>query len=396
MKLDEHASASLAQIRQAGLYKTERVLSSAQGRSVTVAAEDRKPLLNFCANNYLALANDERIKDAAAQSLQAFGVGMASVRFICGTHQEHTQLEQALASFLGTEGAVLFGSCFDANAGLFEALLGPEDVIISDALNHASIIDGVRLCKARRLRYANGDMRDLARCLTQSADARLKLIVTDGVFSMDGTFAPLDEICELAEQHGAEVAVDDSHAVGFVGASGRGTPERFGVESSIAIRTGTLGKALGGSLGGYVAASATVVELLRQRARPYLFSNALPPYIAAAGRKALEIVDASPELGPELMRKAVLWRSGLKALGFRVLGDEHPIVPVMMPSPQIAAQFARELEFQGVYVAPFAFPVVPIGTDRIRTQVSSSHTEQDLSNGLQAFETVGRRLGVLS
>ena len=396
MKLDEHASASLAQIRQAGLYRTERVLSSAQGRSITVAAQDQQPLINLCANNYLALANDERIKDEAARSLHAFGVGMASVRFICGTHQEHTRLEQSLAAFLGTEGAVLFGSCFDANAGLFEALLGPEDVIISDALNHASIIDGVRLCKARRLRYANGDMRDLARCLAQSADARLKLIVTDGVFSMDGTFARLDEICELADQHGAEVAVDDSHAVGFVGGSGRGTPERFGVESRIAIRTGTLGKALGGSLGGYVAASAAIVGLLRQRARPYLFSNALPPYIAAAGRKALEIVDASPELGRELMRKAADWRAGLKALGFRVIGDDHPIVPVMMPSPQTAAQFARELETRGVYVAPFAFPVVPAGTDRIRTQVSSSHTEQDLSHGLQAFETVGRRLGVLS
>lgn len=393
--LARHAAASIAAMHEASTYRTERVISGAQGRSITLAADAGRQLINFCANNYLSLADDERLRSQAVRALMDSGIGMASVRFICGTHEEHTSLESTLARFLGTEDVILFGSCFDANTGLFEALLGPEDAIISDGLNHASIIDGIRLCKAKRMRYANADMVELERCLEEASSARLKLIVTDGVFSMDGSFAPLDRICQLAQQYGAEVMVDDSHAIGFVGATGRGTPEHFGVQSQIALRTGTLGKALGGSLGGFVAGSSSVVSLLRQRARPYLFSNALPPYVAAAAKAALEIVEAQPRLGHELMQKAGIWRNGLRAKGFQVIGDEHPIVPVMMPSPGIATRFARELDDEGIYVTPFTYPVVPAGRDRIRTQVCVAHTDEDLARGLAAFAAVGRRLGML-
>jgi glycine C-acetyltransferase len=393
--LEDHAAASIAAMRAANTYRTERPISGAQGRVVALKAPPERNVVNFCANNYLGLANDERLKAHAALTLFKSGIGMASVRFICGTHDEHTRLESTLARFLGTDDAILFGSCFDANTGLFEALLGEADAVISDSLNHASIIDGIRLCKAKRLRYANSDMEALEQCLEEAADARLKLIVTDGVFSMDGSYAKLDRICDLAQQYGAEVMVDDSHAVGFVGGTGRGTPELFGVQSQVALRTGTLGKALGGSLGGYAAGAANVVALLRQRARPYLFSNALPPYVATAARAAIEIVEADPEPGRQLMRNAIAWRAGLEAKGFEVIGDQHPIVPVMMPSPNIAARFAEGLESEGVYVTAFSYPVVPQGRDRIRTQVGAAHTADDLALGLAAFEAVGRTLGVI-
>ncbi|MGO9903691.1 MAG: glycine C-acetyltransferase [Solirubrobacteraceae bacterium] len=373
----------LSEIRSEGLFKEERVIASPQDAHVRVSGGQE--VINLCANNYLGLADHPAVLGAARDALAKWGFGMASVRFICGTQEIHKQLEQRLSEFLGTEDTILFGSCFDANGGLFETLLGEEDVVISDALNHASIIDGIRLCKARRLRYANSDMDELAACLRQADGARRILIATDGVFSMDGYIARLSEICELADRHGAMVMVDDSHAVGFVGPNGRGTPELHGVADRVDIVTGTLGKALGGASGGYVSARAEIVAMLRQRARPYLFSNSVPPPIAAAGIAVLDLLQSGAELRERLRTNTALFRSRMQAEQFDVLPGEHPIVPVMYGEANAAVQAAASMLEQGVYVIPFSYPVVPKGQARIRTQVSAAHTPQDLERAVSAF-----------
>jgi glycine C-acetyltransferase len=373
----------LEDIREAGLYKSEHLISTPQSAHVGVA--DRGEVLNLCANNYLGLADHPAILEAAHEALERWGYGMASVRFICGTQEAHRELEERLAAFLGTEAAILFGSCFDANGGLFEALLGPEDAIISDALNHASIIDGIRLCKARRLRFANGDMDELEARLEESAEARHRLIATDGVFSMDGFFAQLPEICDLAERHNAIVMVDDSHAVGFVGEGGRGTHELHGVMGRIDIITGTLGKAMGGASGGYVAARAEVVELLRQRARPYLFSNSLAPPITAASLRALDLIEGSAELRSRLAANTEHFRGRMGELGFEILPGTHPIVPVMVGDAVKAARLADGLIRRGVYAVSFSSPVVPRDTARIRTQMSAAHSREDLDFAVEGF-----------
>jgi glycine C-acetyltransferase len=373
----------LHDIREAGLYKSEHLISTPQSAHVGVA--DRGEVLNLCANNYLGLADHPTILEAAHEALERWGYGMASVRFICGTQEAHRELEERLAAFLGTEAAILFGSCFDANGGLFEALLGPEDAIISDALNHASIIDGIRLCKARRLRFANGDMDELAARLEEAADARHRLIATDGVFSMDGYYARLPEICGLAERHNAIVMVDDSHAVGFVGEGGRGTHELHGVMGRVDIITGTLGKAMGGASGGYVAARAEVVELLRQRARPYLFSNSLAPPITAASMRALDLIEGSAELRSRLAENTEHFRARMGELGFEILPGTHPIVPVMVGDAVKAARLADGLIRRGVYAVSFSYPVVPRDTARIRTQMSAAHSREDLDFAVEAF-----------
>jgi glycine C-acetyltransferase len=373
----------LHDIREAGLYKSEHLISTPQSAHVGVA--DRGEVLNLCANNYLGLADHPAILEAAHEALERWGYGMASVRFICGTQEAHRALEERLAAFLGTEAAILFGSCFDANGGLFEALLGPEDAIISDALNHASIIDGIRLCKARRLRFANGDMEELEARLGEAGDARHRLIATDGVFSMDGYYARLPEICDLAERHNAIVMVDDSHAVGFVGEGGRGTHELHGVMGRVDIITGTLGKAMGGASGGYVAARAEVVELLRQRARPYLFSNSLAPPITAASLRALDLIEGSAELRSRLQENTEHFRGRMDELGFEVLPGTHPIVPVMMGDAVKAARLADGLIRRGVYAVSFSYPVVPQDTARIRTQMSAAHSRADLDFAVEQF-----------
>jgi glycine C-acetyltransferase len=379
----EELAETLAGIREAGTYKSELVLTTPQGAHVEV--EGRGELLNLCANNYLGLANHPAVVAAAHEALDRWGYGLASVRFICGTQALHRELEERISSFLGTAGAILFSSCFDANGGLFEALLGEEDAVISDQLNHASIIDGIRLCKARRLRYANGDMDELAARLEEASDTRRRLIATDGVFSMDGYLARLDEICELAERHDALVMVDDSHAVGVVGPEGRGTPERFGVTDRVDIVTGTLGKAIGGASGGYVAARAEIVELLRQRARPYLFSNSLAPPVAAASLAALDLLEGSAELRDRLRANTARFRTRMSGLGFTILPGEHPIVPVMIGDEVTAARFADRLAEVGVYAVSFSYPVVPRGTARIRTQMSAEHTAADLDSAADRF-----------
>jgi glycine C-acetyltransferase len=345
----------------------------------------RGELLNMCANNYLGLASHPAIVGAAHEALDAWGYGMASVRFICGTQALHRELEERLSTFLGTEDTILFSSCFDANGGLFEALLGEEDAVISDQLNHASIIDGIRLCKARRLRYANGDMDELEARLIEAADARYRLIATDGVFSMDGYLARLDAICDLAERHDALVMVDDSHAVGVVGGRGRGTPEHHGVVERVDILTGTLGKAIGGASGGYVSARSEIVELLRQRARPYLFSNSVPPAVAAASLKALDLIESSHELRDRLRDNTARFRAGMSESGFDILPGDHPIVPVMVGDEIRAARFSEKLVELGVYAVSFSFPVVPRGTARIRTQMSAAHSPEDIDFALQTF-----------
>jgi glycine C-acetyltransferase len=380
----------LDEIRTAGLFKEEHPMASPQSAHVRVA--DRGELLNLCANNYLGLADHPDVIAAAREALERWGYGMASVRFICGTQEVHRQLEERLAGFLGTEDAILYSSCFDANGGLFEALLGPEDAVISDALNHASIIDGIRLCKARRLRFANGDMDELDARLTEAADARHRLIATDGVFSMDGYFARLPEICDLAERHNAIVMVDDSHAVGFVGEGGRGTHELHGVMGRVDILTGTLGKAMGGASGGYVAAGREVVALLRQRSRPYLFSNSLAPPIAAASLKALDLIEGSRDLREQLERNTAHFRTGMDELGFDVLPGSHPIVPVMVGDAVQAAKLADGLLRRGVYAVSFSYPVVPQGTARIRTQMSAAHTTADLDLAIDAFTAAREEL----
>ncbi len=374
----------LHDIREAGLYKSEHLISTPQSAHVGVAG--RGEVLNLCANNYLGLADHPAILEAAHAALERWGYGMASVRFICGTQEAHRELEERLATFLGTEAAILFGSCFDANGGLFEALLGPEDAIISDALNHASIIDGIRLCKARRLRFANGDMDELEARLREAGDARHRLIATDGVFSMDGYYARLPEICDLAERHNAIVMVDDSHAVGFVGEGGRGTPELHGVMGRVDIITGTLGKAMGGASGGYVAARAEVVELLRQRARPYLFSNSLAPPITAASLQALDLIEGSADLRSRLAANTEHFRGRMDELGFEILPGTHPIVPVMVGDAVKAARLADGLIGRGVYAVSFSYPVVPRDTARIRTQMSAAHSREDLDFAIEQFQ----------
>ena len=374
---------TLAEIREAGLYKSELTMTTPQGAHVNV--EEGGELLNLCANNYLGLANHPAIVEAARDALDRWGYGMASVRFICGTQALHRELEQRLSEFLGTDDTILFSSCFDANGGLFEALLGEEDAVISDQLNHASIIDGIRLCKAQRLRYANGDMDELEARLREASGARRRLIATDGVFSMDGYLARLDRICELAEEHDALVMVDDSHAVGVVGPGGRGTPEHYDVIDRVDIVTGTLGKAIGGASGGYVSGRREIVELLRQRARPYLFSNSLAPSVVAASLRALELIESSHELRDRLRENTARFRSRMDELGFELLPGEHPIVPVMIGDEVEAAQLAGKLVELGVYAVSFSFPVVPRGTARIRTQMSAAHSLEDIDFATDRF-----------
>ena len=387
-----HLHSELTAIEAQGLYKRERLISSPQAAVITA---DGREVINFCANNYLGLAHDPRLESAAVQALGRYGYGLSSVRFICGTQDVHATLESRLSAFLGVEAAILYSSCFDANGGLFECLLGAEDAIISDSLNHASIIDGIRLSKARRLRYANNDMTDLAAQLTAAAGCRFKLIATDGVFSMDGTIANLAAICELADRHGALVMVDDSHAVGFIGAHGRGTPELCGVEGRVDLLTGTFGKALGGASGGYVAGRAAAVSYLRQRSRPYLFSNSLAPVIAATTLAALDIVAQGDALRQGLMASTQRFRAGLTALGYTVVPGSHPIVPVMLGDAVVAQALAKGLFEEGVYAVGFAFPVVPLGKARIRCQVSAAHQPAHIDQALRAFATVGARLNLI-
>jgi len=375
--------ARLAGLEADGLYKRELVMTTPQGSHVGVA--ERGDLLNLCANNYLGLANHPEMVAAAHEALDRWGYGMASVRFICGTQALHRELEERLSAFLGTEDTILFGSCFDANGGVFEALLDENDAVISDQLNHASIIDGIRLCKARRLRYANGDMDELEAHLVAASDARFRLIATDGVFSMDGYAAKLDEICDVAERHDALVLVDDSHAVGFVGPQGRGTHAQFDVVERVDVLTGTLGKAVGGASGGYVSGRQEVVDILRQRARPYLFSNSVAPVVVGASLRALDLIERSDDLRDRLWTNTRSFRTQMTELGFDVLPGDHPIVPVMVGDASEAARFSRALVAHGVFAVAFSYPVVPLGTARIRTQMSAAHTDADLEAAVQAF-----------
>jgi len=382
--------------RSEGLYKNERIITSAQQADIAVA--DGRHVINFCANNYLGLANHPALIQAAKEGMDSHGFGMASVRFICGTQDSHKQLEQRLAEFLGMEDSILYSSCFDANGGLFETLLGPEDAIISDALNHASIIDGVRLCKAKRYRYANNDMAELRAQLEMAkADgARHIMIATDGVFSMDGVIADLKSVCDLADEYGALVMVDDSHAVGFVGENGRGTHEYCEVMGRVDIITGTLGKALGGASGGYTAGRKEVIEWLRQRSRPYLFSNSLAPAIVAASIKVLELLADGDELRNRLWSNARLFREKMSAAGFTLAGADHAIIPVMLGDAKLAQEFANELLKEGIYVTGFFFPVVPKGQARIRTQMSADHTPEQIERAVAAFIRIGKQLGVIA
>jgi glycine C-acetyltransferase len=388
-----HLEETLDGLRRQGLYKTERTLTSPQAARVQVAGGPR--VLNLCANNYLGLADAPELIEAARAGLERHGYGMASVRFICGTQDVHRELEAKLAAFLGTEDAILFSSCWDANGGVFETLFDERDAVISDALNHASIIDGIRLSKARRLRYANGELGELEARLEEASDARFRLIVTDGVFSMDGVIADLGGVCDLARRYDALVMVDDSHAVGFLGEHGRGSHELRGVMGRIDILTGTLGKALGGASGGYVASSKEVVAMLRQRARPYLFSNSLMPAIARASLAALELVEESQERRARLLANASSFRARLAEAGFTLKGAGHPIIPVMLGDAALAAAFADEMLNEGVYVIGFSYPVVPQGQARIRTQMSAALSPSDLDQAVAAFVGVGRRLGVI-
>jgi glycine C-acetyltransferase len=397
MRAAERFDADMAErldgLRDEGLYKVERVIASPQSGEVVLQGEGQA--INLCANNYLGLADHPDLIEAGRQALARYGYGMASVRFICGTQEEHKALEARIAGFLGMEDSILYSSCFDANTGLFETLLGPEDAIISDALNHASIIDGVRLCKAQRLRYANSDMSDLEAQLQAASGARHRLIATDGIFSMDGYMAKLEEICDLAERHDAMVMVDDSHAVGFVGPTGRGTAEACGVMDRVDIITGTLGKALGGASGGYTAASAPVVDWLRQRSRPYLFSNTLAPVIAATSLKVFDMLEEGDALRATLWENAAYFRARMGALGFELLPGEHAIIPVMLRDPKLARDMAAHLHERGVFVTAFSFPVVPRGQDRIRTQMSAALSREMLDRAIDAFAEVGRDMGVI-
>jgi glycine C-acetyltransferase len=383
--LKDQLTADLTTLTSEGLFKAEAVINTPQSARIDVGDQS---LINFCANNYLGLADHPAMITAAQQALDRWGFGMASVRFICGTAEIHKELEHRIAHFLGTQDAILYSSCFDANGGLFETLLDPEDAVISDELNHASIIDGVRLCKANRMRYANRDMTDLEAKLRESQGARHRLIATDGVFSMDGYVAPLDAIVELAERYDALVMVDDSHAVGFVGPTGAGTPELFGVQDRVDIVTGTLGKAMGGASGGYTAAHAEIVEMLRQRSRPYLFSNSLAPAIAAAGIATLDLLETSGELLQRLRENTAYFRSEMVARHFEIPESDHPIVPIMIGDAVAAAEMADRLLAEGIYVRAFSYPVVPRGKARIRTQMSAAHSRDDLDQAITAFEKV--------
>ncbi|MCV0395379.1 MAG: glycine C-acetyltransferase [Rhizobiaceae bacterium] len=389
----DHLSQELDGLKSAGLYKSERVITSTQSAHIEVGG---RAVLNFCANNYLGLADSPELRAAAKATLDDQGYGMASVRFICGTQDIHKRLEARIASFLGFEDAILYSSCFDANVGLFETLLGEEDAIISDSLNHASIIDGVRLSKARRYRYANNDMGELRARLAEARDARFRLIATDGVFSMDGVIADLKGVCDLADEFDALVMVDDSHAVGFVGEHGRGSAEHCGVEGRVDIVTGTLGKALGGASGGYTVARREVVDWLRQRSRPYLFSNTLMPAIAGASLKVFDLIEEGDALRRRLADNAVRFRSSMEKLGFRLAGADHPIIPVMIGDAALASAMADRMLERGVYVIGFSFPVVPKGQARIRTQMSAAHSFDDIDRAVDVFAEVGRELGVIS
>ena len=392
-----HADAIVEQLRADGFYKSERVIGSPQGSAIRLA--DGRDVLNFCANNYLGLADDPRLVAAAKAGLDRYGFGMASVRFICGTQSVHKELERALSAFLGTDDVILYSSCFDANGGLFETLLGEEDAVVSDELNHASIVDGIRLCKAKRYRYRNNDMADLEAKLAEAeaAGARFTLVATDGVFSMDGIIANLGAICDLAERHRALVMVDDSHAVGFVGAGGRGTPEHCGVASRVDIVTGTLGKALGGASGGYTAGRERIVELLRQRSRPYLFSNTLAPSIAAASLEVLRLLRSGEgaTLRNRVRENGERFRRAMASLGFQLVPGEHPIIPVMLGDAALATRMADLLLAEGVYVIGFSYPVVPKDKARIRTQMSAAHTAEEIDRAVAAFAKVGKALGVI-
>lgn len=389
-----HLQQELESIEAQGLYKQERPLDSAQGASVHAQNWDND-LINLCANNYLGLANHPDMVAAAHQGLDSHGLGMASVRFICGTQDIHKTLEQKLAAYLKMDDAILFSSCFDANGGIFEVLLGAEDAVISDSLNHASIIDGIRLCKAQRLRYANSDMAELEARLVEAETARFRLIVTDGVFSMDGTYARLPAICDLAERHDALVMVDDSHAIGFIGERGAGTPELLGVEGRVHITSGTFGKALGGASGGYITGPQAVIDLLRQRARPYLFSNSLAPSIVAATLHALELLEQSVSLRQTLAENTAYFRGRMRDAGFDIIPGEHPIAPVMTGDAVLAQQLASELMKHGVYVTAFSFPVVPRGQARVRTQLSAAHSREQLDKAIDAFIAVGKQIGLI-
>jgi len=391
--LDRLAS-QCADLGTQGLYKRERVIGSPQQAVIHLA--DGNEVINLCANNYLGLANHPLLREAAHRALDRYGYGVASVRFICGTQTVHRDLEERMSAFLGTEDTILYSSCFDANGGLFETLTDENDAIISDALNHASIIDGIRLSKARRLRYANRDMGELEKCLRESQDARTRLVVTDGVFSMDGTVAPLAEICDLADRHRAVVIVDDSHATGFMGERGRGTHEHCGVADRVDILTGTFGKALGGASGGYTSGRRQVVEWLRQRSRPYLFSNSIAPAVAATTLRVLELLDSMPELRERLWDNAAYFRTCMQELGFDLVPGEHPIIPVMLGDAKLAVRMAERLLELGVYVIGFSYPVVPMGKARIRTQMSAGLTRAQLDQAIGAFATAGRELGLIS
>ena len=389
----ERLAAETAKLREQGLYKVERVLATPQQARVRVV--DGGEVINLCANNYLGLANHPAVREAAHRAIDRYGYGMASVRFICGTQSIHKELEQRLSRFLGTEDTILYSSCFDANGGLFETLLDEPDAVISDALNHASIIDGVRLCKARRLRYANSDMGELEQCLEDAGDARTRLIATDGVFSMDGTIAKLREICDLADRYDALVMVDDSHGTGFMGATGRGTPEHCGVADRVDILTSTLGKALGGATGGLTSGRREIIGWLRQRSRPYLFSNSIPPVVAAASVRVLDLLEGSGEFRERLFANARFFREELTRLGFNLVPGEHPIIPIMLGDARLAADMADRLLARGVYVIGFSFPVVPQGKARIRTQMSAGLERADLQRAIEAFAAVGRELKII-
>jgi len=390
-----HVDHEIEQILNDDLYKNERFIKSPQQTAIKL--KDGKEVMNFCANDYLGLANNEEIKDAAVASIQEDGFGMASVRFICGTNDLHRVLEKKLSSFLGFDDCILYVACFDANGGLFEPLFGPDDAIISDSLNHASIIDGIRLCKAKRYRYQHSDMEDLEKCLQQAdADSAIhKVIVTDGVFSMDGTYAKLDKIVELAEKYDALVMLDDCHATGFVGEEGKGTAEHFGLEGKVDILSGTLGKALGGASGGFICAKDNVIKLLKQRSRPYLFSNALSPSIVSASLKALEIVKNEPERRKRIKENTAYFRNSMKSLGFTIKGDMHPITPVMLGEAKTAQEMSKKLLEEGLYAIGFFYPVVPKGAARIRLQITSEHTRQQLDQAIKIFDKVGKELKVI-
>ena len=396
MSLTSRYNETLEEIREQGLFKSERIITGPQSAEITL--EDGRTVLNFCANNYLGLADHPDLIQAAKDALDSHGFGLASVRFICGTQDLHKELEKTISDFFGKGDTILYAACFDANGGLFEPLLGPEDAIISDSLNHASIIDGVRLCKAKRYRYANCDMADLEAQLKQAkADgARTIMITTDGVFSMDGFVAPLDEITALAEKYGALVHIDECHATGFIGATGRGSAEVKGVLEKIDIITGTLGKAMGGAIGGFTTASTEVIEMLRQRSRPYLFSNSLPPHVVAAGTKAFQMLDAAGELRTRLAENTAYFRERMTEAGFDLKPGDHPIAPVMLYDAPLAQRFADRLLEEGIYAIGFFFPVVPQGQARIRTQMSAAHTREHLDRAIDAFTRIGRELGVIA